>query len=61
MQSRDKTTLRVALEVSSTPKEQVQFGPRERCGTVSICSAMRSQRDKTKRGISLKLQEEERK
>ena len=49
MQSRDKTTLTIVLEVSSTPKEQVQLRAREHCGTVSICLATRSQRGEAKR------------
>ena len=60
MQSRDKTTLTITFEVFSTPKGQVQLRARERCGTVSVCLATRSRRGKVKRGISLKLHEEER-
>ena len=55
MQSRDKTELTIALEDSSTPKEQVHLGARERCRTVLICMASRSQCDKAKRGFSLML------
>ena len=60
MQSRDKTTFTITFEVFSTPKGQVQLRARERCGTVSVCLATRSRRGKVKRGISLKLHEEER-
>ena len=53
VQSRAKTTLTIAPEVSSTPKEQIQLRARGRCGTVSICLATRSKRREGNRLIEV--------